>query len=124
MNSKIKTMIWGREVSLNVIFQNYPGEDIIPEQKETAESIPHVDFEEAKNAVEQYVMKQNIEDLSESKLNNIFSYIKPKCFLVPRLENKHVFAIMCEYRFDMEHGLAIVFEDGICKTVGPQDIIL
>jgi hypothetical protein len=31
---------------------------------------------------------------------------------------------MCNFKFDMEHGLAIVFEDEKLKKIGPQEIVL
>lgn len=33
-------------------------------------------------------------------------------------------AILCNYRFDMEHGLAVLFENGTYKSVGSQDTVL
>ena len=31
---------------------------------------------------------------------------------------------MCNFKLDMEHGIAVIFEDGKFKTAGPQDLIL
>ena len=48
----------------------------------------------------------------------------PKSLFVRRDEAKRIVAIMCDYRFDMEHGLAVVFENEQFKMIGEQDIIL
>lgn len=48
----------------------------------------------------------------------------PKSLFVGRDEAKRIVAIMCDYRFDMEHGLAVVFENEQFKMIGEQDIIL
>ena len=47
----------------------------------------------------------------------------PKSIYVPRAEKKIV-AIICNYKFDIENGIAIVFENGTLKKIGPQEIIL
>lgn len=31
---------------------------------------------------------------------------------------------MCRYKFDAEHGIAVVFKEGKLEEVGPQDIIM
>lgn len=124
MNNMHKVNIWGREFDLNVIYQNYPGEEVITNQAKTADSIPDVDFSSAKKAVEQYIMKYNSEELNGDMITNIFKYVIPKSFLIPREYDKRIFAIMCNYKFDMEHGLAVVFENEKYKSVGPQDIVL
>ena len=82
MNNKVKLVIWGREFEINIVFQNFPGEEVTSNQE------------------------------------------IPKSVLIPREKEKRVVALMCNYKFDMEHGLAIVFENEQFKTVGPQDIIL
>ena len=33
-------------------------------------------------------------------------------------------AIMCRYKFDSEHGIAVVFKDNKFEQIGMQDIIL
>lgn len=57
------------------------------------------------------------------EIDNIFKYIMPKSIFVPRTEQKEV-AIICNYKYDMEHGIAIVFENERLKEIGMQDIIL
>ena len=41
-----------------------------------------------------------------------------------RTKGVSAFALMCNFRFDMEHGIAVIFENGAYKDVGPQDMVL
>ena len=41
-----------------------------------------------------------------------------------RNEEKRIVALMCNYKFDIENGIAIVFENEKLKDIGIQDIIL
>lgn len=50
--------------------------------------------------------------------------VMPESIFVPHSKKHRTVAIMCNYKFDMEHGLAVVFENGLFKKVGPQDIVL
>lgn len=122
--NKVKVCIWEREFDLNITYQNFPGEEVTNNQIATLKHIPSVDFSEALTYVEQYIMKYNGFEIKESKIDNIFKYVMPKSIVITRDENTRVFAIMCNYKFDMEHGLAVVFENENCKEVGPQDLIL
>ena len=124
MNNKINLTIWGRTFDLYYIYQNYSGEEVLPNQERTVEQIPNADFQSAMEAVKRYILKHNKEELQEESIPNLFKYVMPKRILIPRETEKRVFAIMCNYKFDMEHGLAIVFENEKFVAVGLQDIIL
>ncbi len=70
-----------------------------------------------------YVIKNGLKDMGMDSVDNIFKYVIPKTISVPKAK-KRVVAIMCNFKFDMEHGMAIVFEDEKIKKIGPQDIVL
>lgn len=124
MNNKENFVIWGREFELNIVLQNFPGEEVTSNQKKVVDALSTFDFETALNPLKEYIMKYNSEDVGCPEISNIFKYVIPKGVLIPRENEKRVVALMCNYKFDMEHGLAIVFENEQFKTVGPQDIIL
>lgn len=46
------------------------------------------------------------------------------CWFVPHSKKSPKLALMCNYKFDPEHGIAIVFENGKYKEIGEQDIIV
>ena len=78
----------------------------------------------AKKDVEKHCKKQVLRDDGNQKKDNIFSYIKPEAVFIKRDKTKPRVALMCKYRYDPEHGLAVVFDTNGKVTVGTQDIIL
>lgn len=79
---------------------------------------------DAKTQVEEYVMTNNKESFPDGKMDNIFRYVMPVKIFVPHDKEHGLAAILCNYRFDMEHGLAVLFENGTYKSVGSQDTVL
>ena len=122
----LKVNLWGRDFDLNGVMQCYPGEEPTQTQTEAWNKfISNANLsEETKNPVEKYVLKHGLSDTGVSEVDNIFKYVIPKSVLIPREDKKRVVALMCNYKFDMEHGMAIVLENEELKEVGPQDIIL
>jgi hypothetical protein len=118
-----KTRIWGRDFNLKVVYDCYIGEEIIEEQKEALkEFVANRNLiESSKDTVEQYCLKKNKREIGSDKITNIFKYVIPESIFVKR--DCRV-AIMCRYKFDAEHGIAVVYKQGKLKEVGSQDIIL
>lgn len=122
--SKYMLNIWGREFELNVVYECYPGEKVLDSQKATINWLGEGDlFSVALDHVKYYVMK-NAPTSVDLPIENIFKYVIPKSIFVPHSVKVPKLALMCDYRFDLEHGIAIVFEDGNYKEIGEQDIIL
>lgn len=124
--NKEKMTIWGRNFELEVKFDCYSGEEVLEIQKEALSA-----FLKSRNAVEdsldqlkQYCLKNNKAEIGGDNIENIFRYVVPKYLYVARDEKNHVVAIMCNYKFDSEHGIAIVFENENFSKIGMQDIIL
>ena len=122
--NKSKITIWGREFELNICYECYTGETILQGQKEAADNfLSAIDaVEESKDEVEKYVLMSK--EINMPNVDNIFKYVMPKNIYVPRNLKKHVVAIMCDYKFDIEHGIAVVFENEHFNEIGAQDIIL
>lgn len=122
--SKCMLNIWGREFELNVVYECYPGEEVLDSQKATTKWLDEGDlFMSALDHVKYYVIKTAPTQI-DSPIENIFKYVMPKSIFVPHSKNAPKLALMCNYKFDAEHGIAIVFENGNYKEVGEQDIIL
>ena len=122
---KEKVTLWNREFDLPIIYSCYPGEEVTTIQQE-AKKIFCSNTSVAMKALEE--IKQYIERTSDSEVNaenidNIFKYVIPKRIFIPRTDKKIV-AILCDYKFDMENGIAVVFENEKFKEIGVQDIIL
>lgn len=122
--NKIEVEIWGRIFSLDVTYHNYPGEDITSNQLNTAETISKADFADSLIALEEYMLLYYRDDLGIDRIDNIFKYVMPQCILIERDDKNRVFALMCSFKFDMEHGLAMVFENDKVKQIGPKDVVL
>lgn len=126
MTKPIVLEIWGREFSLPVDYDCYEGEEITETQiRALKQFITHTEWiEQSKSAVENYCKEQVMSDDENNKKDNIFSYIKPECLFVKRDKDNPRIALMCKYRYDLEHGLAVVFSSDGEVAVGLQDIIL
>ena len=122
--NRVKVRIWDRDFELNAVYQNYPEEDVTDDQLKTLEKVPEIDFSIAKKGVEKYILKYFKDELGEDNLDNIFRFVMPHSILIAREPGLRVFAVMCNFKLDMEHGIAIVYENEIYKDVGPQDLIL
>lgn len=122
--SKKAIKIWGREFNLDLIYKTYSGEEPLDSQITAADKFDSSILDEAKKKVEEYIMKYNLQELKSESVDNIFKYVMPKSIYVPQVEGHKIIAIMCDYKFDMEHGLAIVFEDNKLKDIGEEDIVL
>lgn len=122
---KVKINIWERDFELNVEYDCYPGEEILPAQKEAIEKFLDLStIKESREKVEKYCLENNGEEIGTDKIINIFKYVMPKYLFVKRNEKKHIVAIMCNYKFDNDNGIAVVFENEKFVAVGDQDIIL
>lgn len=122
--NKVKACIWGRDFELSVSYQNFPGEEVTCNQRLTLEAVTSVDFAESLSGIKEYIMKYNSSEINGNSIDNIFKYVMPKSIIITRDESARVFGIMCNYKFDMEHGIAIVYENEKYKATGPQDLIL
>lgn len=116
---------WIQPVLCKVDLFAAPEKEITDIQKDAVEKFTSCEkvVNEAKNDVEKYVIKNGLKDMGMDSVDNIFKYVIPKTISVPKAK-KRVVAIMCNFKFDMEHGMAIVFEDEKIKKIGPQDIVL
>ena len=120
--SKVKMEIWGREFNLEVFYKNYKGKEITENQIASYEKFIASDdaIEKSKKKLIAYI-EANYE---AGKIENIFKFVIPKMVYIPREEKQRKCALHCDFRFDIEHGLALVFENEKFKEVVSQDDIL
>ena len=126
MSNKIKTTIWGRELELGITYDCYSGEEVTGSQREAVKAFvgAGVQIEKSLDDVKAYCISINRDEIGTATIENIFKYVAPKYLYVLRENNKHMIAIMCNYKFDQENGIAVVFENEKFLMVGKQDIIL
>ena len=121
----VELEIWGRKFTLDVEYNCYEGEYITESQVQLLEMFINNPtwLENSKKDVENYCKNDVLNDEENQKKDNIFSYIKPECVFIKHC-NQPKLAILCKYRYDQEHGLAVVFDNSGNVVVGLQDIIL
>lgn len=124
--SKCKMSIWERKFELPLMYECYAGEEVLESQKEAFAMLEDnaKEVEGSLKQVKKYVKKTGAAQLAGDEIGNIFKYVMPKSIFVPHSKKRRTVAIMCNYKYDMEHGIAVVFENGQFKKVGPQDIVL
>ena len=118
--SKCKITIWDRAFDLSVVYECYAGEEVLESQREAFAMLEDNEKEVADSlaAVKKYVQKTGADQLKDDGIENIFKYVMPKSIFVPHTKKHRIAAIMCNYKFDMEHGIAVVFENGKLKKGG------
>ena len=123
---KEKITIWGRDFDMEVKYDCYSGEEVLQTQRDSIEAFlkSEATIDAALDQVKNYCFKNNKADIGGDSIENIFKYVAPKYLYVARNKEKHVVAIMCNYKFDPENGIAVVFENEKFSKIGMQDIIL
>lgn len=126
MSNKVVN-IWGRDFDLEIIFDCYSGEEVLPTQKEALEKFLEAKgiIEDSKTSVEKYCLKWNKEDINSETIDNIFKYVKPKSLFIKRTDdNTRVVAILCAYKFYSDNKIAVVFtNEKFDKVVIDDEII-
>lgn len=124
--NKVNMQIWGRDFELDVKYDCYSGEEILDSQKSALEAFLELKdrIQASLKPVKDYCLEHYRKEIGADVIDNIFKYVVPKYLYVIREEDKHVVAIMCNDRFEPEHGLAVVFEDEEFRKIGGQDMVL
>lgn len=122
--SKVKLNIWGRPFELSVVYDKCSGEEILDSQKAAVQTfLDAAPYDQAKGKIEKYVV-QHSNGLLQDTIDNLFKYIMPKTIYVLRNSKLGDVAILCNFKFDMEHGLALIFNKGTLKSIDAQDAVL
>lgn len=124
--SKIQMEIWGRQFNIDIYYKKFQGKEITGNQKETYAKFIAVNdvIEKSKSEVIAYIENKYSEYLPEEKIENIFKYVIPKTLYVPKENKKRVVILLCDFKFDIEHGLAVVYENERFKEIVSQDEVL
>ncbi len=134
--NKLKISIWNRDFELPITIRTFDGEDISDVQREAVDALESkfivngsspnektsiVDY--TKPMLEDYILKDYRKPNNLSEIDNIFKYVIPRSIYIP-YSSKRTIAILCNYKFDAEHGLAIVFEEEQFKKICNQDEVI
>lgn len=124
--NKVKLTIFNRSFELNVIYSRYSGEEILESQKKAyQEFINCITFDDKiLNRLKKYCLDRNAEQISTNQIDNIFKYVIPKTIYVDRSKSKHKIGLMCKYKYDLENGIVLIFENNKLIKIDTQDAII
>lgn len=123
--NKQKLTIWSRNFDLDIEYDVFEGETITEQQEKALSSfLDNASILDAcKSKVEKYCVTNSNGQID--KVDNIFKYVIPRALYVVRNnDEKRTVALMCNFKFDMEHGMAIVFENESLSEIGEEGIVL
>lgn len=121
--NKATISIWDRQFSLPIEYDVFPGESVTQLQKQAVESFIREENITSNKDISKYIIQHDGKQTG-NKIDNIFKYVMPKYLYVPFNPENRIIAIICDYRFDEEHGIALVYKNEVLKEIGPQDIVL
>lgn len=122
MNKRIN--VWGRAFDLKIIFDCYDDEEVYDTQND---ALKHFVLESDAilndhSELDKYCINRNGNEIG-SAVSNIFKYVIPTTLFIKRDKEKRVVMLLCNYRFDEEHGIALVYENEKLKEIISQDDI-
>ncbi len=118
---------WGCNHKLEIVFDVYDGESILPVQELALDQfVNKIDLlDTVRLSFEEYIKETKPEDVQLDTLENLRKYVAPRSIFIKRPRNSdRIIAILCEYVYDIEDGIAIVFVNEQLAKVGKQNIIL
>lgn len=128
-NENKRLSIWGRDFDVEVLYEEYEGEERIPAQNIALSNllanwdVVDSSLDEAKTFCVEWYPKE-LEAISGNRdIDNIFRYVIPECLFVLRREDVRAVELLCRSRLDPEHGLAVYFENETLAGVGTESTI-
>ncbi len=123
--NEYKLLIWGREFDLDVVYELYDDEELTDTQQDTVLNIEKVSFDdpESRAKIVEYISNDYPDIETDVSDVNLFKYLIPKTIYVPQ-DDTRIFALLFNYKFDEEHGFALVYENETLIDLGSEDIIL
>lgn len=122
--SKVKLKIWNRSFILPILYECESDEEVLDIQKEAANLF--VKNSKQLLSSDKDIISYCLKDKKNSEVDdiqNVFKYVMPVSILVKRSKKDHIVALMCNYKFDIEHGLAVVFKNEKYLNISVQDSI-
>ena len=126
--SGIVMSTWGKEITLEVRFDLLDDERVTSRQAYALGAI-FVSWgavNASLDAVKSYCLENDgnmlASECGTARIDDIFDVVEPYSLFVVRDDSKRSVALMCHYRLDPEHGLALLFENERLTKIGPEDI--
>ena len=123
--TKINITIYGREFNLPIEFDLRDNEDVASNWLEAVKKFKGLKkIDDSLKELVKYCYKKNPDEFKYNDGDNIFKYIMPKYIYIPRKNNSRIVAIMCNYKFDEENGIAIIYKNEKYNNIINQDVVL
>ncbi len=116
--------VWGRDFDVEVLYEEYEGEERSPVQDAALKGIlanwEVVDssLDEVKRFCIEWYPKELEAISGDRAIDNIFRYVMPESLFVLRREDVRAVELFCRSRLDPEHGLAVYFKNEAFAGVG------
>lgn len=123
--NNITTTIWGREFVLDIVFDLNDNEERKEAQTKALDSfIENIGtIDNCLSKVKEYCIENCNEQIKT--VDNIFKYVMPKTiYVINSFDETRNVALLCNFKFDMEHGMAIVFKNEEFSEIGDQSLIV
>lgn len=120
-----KVRLWGRDLDLEIQYDCYAGEEVLPVQEEALESVLNnwQIVEDAKAYVVKYMLERDGDKIEDANKLNLFKYVMPQKLFVGRTKDTPSVYLVCAYRHNADDGLVVEFVDATVKQIGTQSII-
>ena len=122
--NNIKIKIWERVFNLTVNYDCFDDEELLENQTTAVELFDNANIDASLDKTKKYCSKMSNGNVENEEITNIFKFVMPTSIFVPRNKNKRIVAIMCDFKFDIEHGIAVIFENEEFKKIVAQDELL
>lgn len=122
---KIKINAWGRAFKIDVLYEWIDKNDEILESQREAVQKFEIDSEELlkdPEPVKKYIEKTDGSQI-DGEVGNIFYYCIPRALFVRHEEKNPQVVLMCDYRFDEENGINLVFDQKKLVRICREDEI-
>ena len=109
--------IWGKEFRLDVEFEQlFPGTKVVKFSELK-------DLPECLEDVKQYCLRKSFRYIKGKEIDDIFTLVYPLKLYIVRSETRREVILLCQYRYDMENGIAIDFVDEELFKIGNRHMI-
>lgn len=125
MDDKMNVILWGREVELEVYFEQLDFDEPTAVQLDALSRVDAIwhHADDAIPSIVEYAKNVALEIGRQFDVDAWYILVHPTTLFIAEADER-VAAILCEFDLDPEHGLAVVFEDERLVAVGSQDIAL
>lgn len=110
-----KFKIWNRDLNLRILYECNENEEPLEKQEETLKEfikiIPKEKVLINDTKIKEFCINEDGKRFPEKRIDNIFKYVMPKSIFVLRNSAKNKVIIECDYKYNTENNINIVFEN-------------